>query len=137
MGHRNTFVYNEGLPEWKKRGFPVAVSTVYPSPKVPSLSGQELQVMLDRKDNIVVIDLRDEIDRKIGWIKGSINIDMELLDDKTNEVPKGKKIVLLDLYGKQTYLAARFLTKEGFKDIVMLDKGFYDGWLKAGLPVVK
>jgi len=137
MGYRNVFVYNEGLPEWKKRGFPVTTTSVYPSPKIPSVSGQELKVMLDRKDNIVVIDLRDEEDRKMGWIKGSINIDMEILDEKTKEIPKGKKIVLLDLHGKQTYLAARFLTKEGFKDIVMLDKGFYDGWLKAGLPVVK
>ena len=60
----------------------------------------------------------------------------ESVDEKTKEIPEGKKIVLLDLHGKQTYLAARFLTKEGFKDIVMLDKGFYDGWLKAGLPIV-
>ena len=93
--------------------------------------------MLDRKDDIVVIDLRDEEDRRMGWIKGSINIDMELLDDKTKELPKDKKIVLFDLHGKQSYLAARFLTKEGFKEIVILDKGFYDGWLKAGLPVAK
>jgi len=137
MGYRNVFVYNEGLPEWKKRGFPVTVTSAYPSPNISSVSGQELKAMLDRKDDIVIIDLRDEEDRKMGWVQGSINIDMELLQDKTKEIPKGKKVVLLDLHGKQTYLAARFLTKAGFKDIVMLDKGFYDGWLKADLPTVK
>jgi len=137
MGYRNVFVYNEGLPEWKKRGFPVTVTSAYPSPNISSVSGQELKAMLDRKDDIVIIDLRDEEDRKMGWVQGSINIDMELLQDKTKEIPKGKKVVLLDLHGKQTYLAARFLTKAGFKDIVMPDKGFYDGWSKADLPTVK
>jgi len=37
----------------------------------------------------------------------------------------------------QKQKAARLLTKEGFKDLVLLDKGFYEGWLKADLPVVK
>ena len=137
MGYKNVYEYNEGLPAWKKRGFPITKNSLYPSPKIDSISGQDLKRMIDAKDNIYILDIRDEDDRKIGTINGSVHIDMEILDDNISSIPKDKKIVLVDLHGKQTYLAARFLTKQGFQDIVMLDKGFYDGWLKAGLPTEK
>ncbi len=95
--------------------------------------------MLDRKDDIVVVDIRDEEDKKSGWIKGSKNIDMDDLDDRYGELPKNKKIVLQDMLGKQTYMAARFLTSKGYKppNLLKLDGGFVDGWLKAGFPTEK
>jgi rhodanese-related sulfurtransferase len=137
MGYKNVHEYNEGLPEWKKRGLPLTTASLYPSPKIASISGSDLRSMTERKDNFLIVDLRDEEDRKIGFINGSVHIDMELLDEKASKLPRGKKIVLVDLHGKQSYMAARFLAKQGFEDIVMLDKGFYGGWLKAGLPVSK
>jgi rhodanese-related sulfurtransferase len=95
--------------------------------------------MLDRKDDLVLVDIRDNEDRKAGWIKGSINIDMDELDDRYGELPKDKKIVVQCLFGKQGYMAARFLTSKGYKplNLAKLDGGFVDGWLKAGYPVEK
>lgn len=137
MGYKNVYVYNEGLPEWVKRGYPAEIKEIYPKPEVPFVSAADLKGMIDRKEDIFILDIRDDEDRKAGWIKGSTAIDMEVLDDKVQEVPKKKKIVLVDLHGKQSYMAARYLTSKGFKNISMLEGGFVGGWLKSGYPVEK
>jgi rhodanese-related sulfurtransferase len=137
MGYKNVYEYNEGLPEWKKRGLPMETASLYPVLKIASVSGPELRLLIEKKENIFIIDIRDEEDRKIGFVGGSAHIDMELLNENIAKLPRDKKIVLIDLHGKQASLAARFLVKNGFGNIAMLDKGFYGGWLKAGLPVSK
>ena len=48
MGYKNVQVYNEGIPEWIKRGFPVEIQSVYPKPEISTVSGAELKAMLDR-----------------------------------------------------------------------------------------
>lgn len=137
IGYKNVFVYSEGLPEWIKRGYPAEILSVYPKPEISVVSGAELKSMLDRKDDFILLDLRDEDDRKVGYIKGSVHLEMEELSDRYEELPKDKKIVLQCLFGKQGYMAARFLVSKGFKpqNLVKLDGGFVDGWLKAGYPV--
>ena len=139
MGYKKVHVYDEGLPEWIKRGYPAEILSVYPKPAIPVVGGAVLRGMLDRKDDFMLVDLRDEDDRKAGWIKGSIHLDMEELIDRYQEIPKDRKIVLQCLFGKQGYMAARFLVSKGYKteNLLKLDGGFVDGWLKAGYPVEK
>jgi rhodanese-related sulfurtransferase len=139
MGYKNVYIYNDGLPEWIKRGYPAQILSAYPKPKIAIVSGAELKAMLDQKEDFVLVDLRDEEDRKAGWIKSSVYMDMEELSDRYQELPKDKKIVLQCLFGKQGYMAARFLVSKGYKPdkLLKLDGGFVDGWLKAGYPVEK
>jgi rhodanese-related sulfurtransferase len=138
MGYNNLAIYNEGLPEWVKRGYPTEAKKIYPAVEIPVVSPAELKALLDaKKADLFVLDVRDTEDAAAGKVPGSVNIDLELLDARTGELPKGKKIVLVDLHGKQTQQAGRFLVGKGFKDVARLDGGFLSGWLKAGFPVVK
>jgi rhodanese-related sulfurtransferase len=137
MGHTNVAVYNEGLPEWVKRGYPAEMKKVYPAVDVPVVSAAELKALLDGKANVFVLDLRDDTDAAAGKIPGSVNIDIEELDTRLAAVPKGKKIVVVDLHGKQTNQAGRFLRWKGYDDVARLDGGFVSGWLKAGYPFAK
>ena len=137
MGYTNVFVYNEGLPEWIKRGYPADLKKVYPAIEVPVISAADLKAMMDRKDKIFILDIRDEDDLKAGTLKGAKTIDLEVLDANLAQVPKGRKIVIMDLHGKQTNMAGRFLASKGYEDLVRLDGGFVSGWLKAGYPAEK
>lgn len=137
MGYTNVFVYNEGLPEWVKRGYPADLRKVYPKIDVPAISAADLKQMIDKKENIFILDIRDEDDLKAGTIKGARAIDIEVLDASLSKVPKGKKIVIMDLHGKQTNMAGRFLASKGYTDLVRLDGGFVSGWIKAGYPAAK
>jgi rhodanese-related sulfurtransferase len=93
--------------------------------------------MLDAKENVLVLDVRDEEDLGAGRIAGSKAIAIELLDRRLGEVPTTKKVVLVDLHGKQTQIVGRFLASKGYRDVSRLDGGFVSGWLKAGLPVAR
>lgn len=137
MGYTNVLVYNEGLPEWIKRGYPASLKKVYPQIEVPVVSPAELKGMIDKKANVFILDIRDEDDLSAGSISGSKHIDMEVLDASLSRVPKGRKIVIVDLHGKQTNMAGRFLASKGYTDLARLDGGFVSGWLKAGYPVAK
>jgi rhodanese-related sulfurtransferase len=137
MGYTNVAVYNEGLPEWVKRGYAAELKKIYPAVEIPVISAAELKGALDAKANVFVLDIRDADDAAAGRIGGATNVDIELLDARLAAVPKGKKVVLVDLHGKQTQIAGRFLRSKGYADVVRLDGGFVGGWLRAGYPFAK
>src|SRR5512134_2291770 len=58
MGYTNVAVYNEGLPEWLKRGYPAHTAKVYPLVDVPVVPAAELKRMLDAKEDVFVLDVR-------------------------------------------------------------------------------
>ena len=134
-GYKNVHVYNEGLPAWVKRGYPTESDVTYPKQHIPLISAVELKGMIDRNENIYIVDLRDKEDSQAGRIKGSANIPTEDLQDRYREIPRDRKIIILDLYGKQAYIAARYLTLKGYKNIYRLDGGFIGGWIRAGYSV--
>jgi len=137
MGYRNVAVYNEGIPEWVKRGYPANVKKVYPAVEIPVLSAAALKGMLDRRQDVVVLDVRDDDDARSGRVPGSLHVEIELLDARLAELPNGKKIVLVDMHAKQTQVVGRFLASKGFRDVARLDGGFVGGWIKAGYPIAR
>jgi rhodanese-related sulfurtransferase len=137
MGYRNVAVYNEGIPEWVKRGYPANVKKVYPAVEIPVLSAAALKGMLDRRQDVVVLDVRDDDDARSGRVPGSLHVEIELLDARLAELPSGKKIVLVDMHAKQTQVVGRFLASKGFRDVARLDGGFVGGWIKAGYPIAR
>jgi rhodanese-related sulfurtransferase len=120
-----------------KRGYPAVIKKVYPPVEISLVSAAQLKGWLDAKANVFVLDLRDGDDAAAGRIPGSTNVDIELLDARLSAVPKAKKIVLVDLHGKQTHQAGRFLRWKGYREVVRLDGGFVGGWLRAGYPVAR
>lgn len=137
MGYTNVYEYNEGYPVWVRKGYPFEKRAEYPNPEVPFVSAKDLKNMLDDKEDIFILDLRDKKDRQSGYIKGSTSIPMVDLDKRYQEIPKMGKMILLDVYGKQTYIAARFLASKGYKNMKRLDGGFVGGWIKGGFSVEK
>jgi rhodanese-related sulfurtransferase len=137
MGYLNVAVYNEGLPEWMKRGYPAQRAKVYPQIEIPAVSAVELKRMLDAKEDVLVLDVRDEEDLEAGRIAGAKVIGIEVLDGRLAEVPAARKIVLVDLHGKQTQVVGRFLASKGYRGVLRLDGGFVGGLIRAGLPVAR
>lgn len=133
-GHTNVAVYNEGLPEWVKRGYPVESRKIYPVVDAPIIAPADLKRMVETDKRVFLLDIREEEDVRAGWIAGSKNVDIESLDGRLADVPKDRRIVIVDLHGKQANVAARYLAYKGYKDVARLDGGFVGGWLKAGLP---
>jgi NADPH-dependent 2,4-dienoyl-CoA reductase/sulfur reductase-like enzyme/rhodanese-related sulfurtransferase/TusA-related sulfurtransferase len=72
----------------------------------------------------VLLDVRTVEEYQARNIQGSINIPIEELRDRMNEVPKGKPILAYCEVGYRSYLATRVLLQNGFDEVYDLTGGF-------------
>lgn len=75
------------------------------------------------KNGGLLIDVREEIERDMGYIEGSINIPLGQIRDRLNEIPKYKDVYLTCQVGLRGYIAARILMQNGYK-VKNLDGGY-------------
>ncbi|MCX8001354.1 MAG: CoA-disulfide reductase [Anoxybacillus mongoliensis] len=75
------------------------------------------------KSGACLIDVREEIERDMGFIPGSMNIPLGQLRQRLHELPKDETIYVYCQVGLRGYLAARILTQHGFH-VKNLDGGY-------------
>ncbi|KDR96586.1 CoA-disulfide reductase [Peptoclostridium litorale DSM 5388] len=71
----------------------------------------------------LLVDVREELERDMGFIEGSINIPLGQLRGRLSELPKDKPVYITCQVGLRGYLAARVLTLNGY-NAVNLDGGY-------------
>lgn len=71
----------------------------------------------------IVVDVREPIERDMGFIEGTINIPLGDLRTRHSELPKDQTIYVYCQVGLRGYLATRILAQNGFK-VKNLDGGF-------------
>ena len=102
------------------------------------LSSIELKQRFDQKDGTLVLDVRgvDEYGGDLGHIAGSINIPIEDLSRRLNELGTYKQrfVVIVCHTDHRSLKAAQLLIKTGFADIAVLQGGI-EQWNRNGLPV--
>jgi len=69
---------------------------------------------LDR-EKIIILDVREAVEREMGYIEGSINIPLDELRDRMDELDKDKTIIVYCAIGLRGYIGARILKQNGFK----------------------
>lgn len=86
-----------------------------------------------------LIDIRPEISYKTNTIPNAINIPINELRNRTDEIPKDKKVVLFCNTGYTSYCASRILIQKGFNNVYSLMGGseFYKELTKQNkIPVL-
>ncbi|NDL66553.1 DsrE/DsrF/DrsH-like family protein [Anaerotalea alkaliphila] len=66
-------------------------------------------------DDTLVLDVREDVERELGFIPGSIHIPVNDLRQRQGELPKDKTIVVYCAVGLRGYVAARILSQLGFQ----------------------
>jgi len=69
---------------------------------------------IDRSKS-VLLDVRDEIEFNLGTIEGSVNIPLNGLRNRLDELPKDKEILIFCQVGLRGYIAYRILKQKGFR----------------------
>ncbi|BCL59848.1 hypothetical protein DGMP_05410 [Desulfomarina profundi] len=94
----------------------------YPRIDIPVMYPEEVYKKLD---SLVILDIGGPELHKIGSIsQGSvIHIALDDLEDKYEELPKDKLLVITDVAGKQENIAGRFLTMKGFTKLAAMGGG--------------
>lgn len=87
------------------------------------------------KNGGVLVDVRDEMERDMGYIEGSINIPLSEIRDRLNELDQNKKVYVTCQVGLRGYLAARILSENGF-EAINLDGGYRTYSSVYGLNII-
>lgn len=93
------------------------------------LKGDHSVVHWDQIDSMIngssfLMDVRTEIEYNLGTINDAINIPLDSLRQRMQEIPKDKKIIIFCEVGLRGYLAYRILKQSGFGDVVNLSGGY-------------
>jgi len=98
---------------------------------VRSITWDELQAADPAAHTLLDVRTRDEF--AAGTIPGAINIPIDELRGRLQELPAGKAVILFCRVGQRGYLAARILMAHGRGDCANLSGG-YVTWRQAAAP---
>ncbi|HOJ11301.1 MAG TPA: CoA-disulfide reductase [Clostridiales bacterium] len=76
------------------------------------------------KNKSILIDVRTKTEHDLGTIDGAINIPIDELRDRLDEIPKDKDIYIFCQVGLRGYVAYRILTQKGYKSVKNLSGGY-------------
>ncbi|MBN1298621.1 MAG: FAD-dependent oxidoreductase [Actinobacteria bacterium] len=88
---------------------------------------EELKEILEKKEPVIIIDVRSEGEFSRGHIEGAINISIDDLRDNIKSLDRNSKIVVHCRTSYRSYLAYRILVNQGFKNVWNLN-GSYQSW---------
>ena len=91
-------------------------------------------VSLMDDDELIIIDVREEKERKAGFLNNDLNIPMGQVKAKMDSLDKSKNILVYCKSGTRSDRIADILSKNDFQKVSSLRGGF-NAWLKADLPI--
>jgi rhodanese-related sulfurtransferase len=91
------------------------------------------QTVADRLDTVQLVDVRYDKEWNAGHIDGAVHVPEDDLEDRVDELDRGRPIVTVCRAGTRSDEAAEWLRGQGF-DAQSLDGGML-AWKWAGLPL--
>lgn len=76
------------------------------------------------KEKAMLIDVRTKMEYDLGTIEGAVNIPVDELRNRINELPADKEIYIFCQVGLRGYVAARMLMQKGFTSVKNLSGGY-------------
>lgn len=76
------------------------------------------------REKAVLLDVRTKMEFSLGTIEGSLNIPVDELRDRADELPKDKGIYIFCQVGLRGYIAFRLLVQKGFTRVWNLSGGY-------------
>jgi rhodanese-related sulfurtransferase len=136
LGFTNIRIYLEGIPVWEEKNLPLVTGSDY-NKKIEAtiIKPAALQKMISgKKDDYVLVDVRDAAEYKEGHIPGAINIPSETFAAGSGVLPREKKIIVYCNTGSRSYLAYKKLIGLSYPNI---NQALLADWKDAGLAVEK
>ena len=91
-------------------------------------------VSLMDDDELIIIDVREEKERKAGFLSNDLNIPMGQVKAKMDSLDKSKNILVYCKSGTRSDRIADILSKNDFQKVSSL-KGGFNACLKADPPI--
>lgn len=101
MGYKNVKVYSLGYPEWKKvvgDGSAIKAGKEEGSIDVEAFK----KIVAENPESIMLVDVRDKEDFEAGSFKTAVNMPIDVVEAKIDELPTDKPIVFVCNTGAQS-----------------------------------
>lgn len=83
-----------------------------------------------------LLDVRTTEEYVTGRIPGAVNIPLQELPARIDDLPHDRPIVVVCGHGMRSLMAVEFLAEQGFSELYNLVEGTAH-WIERGLPVEK
>jgi phage shock protein E len=111
-----------------------AAQVPLPAPIISNITAAEyLERFTERGAPHMLLDVRLPDEFASGHIAGSVNIPVQVLAQRLQELPRDRPIVIYCRSGNRSAQAARMLAEVGFTDLY--DLGGIIDWRAAGYPI--
>ena len=98
----------------------------------------DVKAMIDKKENLILLDVRDAGEYAAGHLPGAMNISRGTLEFNvfSKIADQNAKIYVYCKTKARSTLATKTLIDLGYKNAMLVDVSFED-WVKAGYPVAR
>lgn len=100
------------------------------------ITPQELKARLDRKEPLVLLDVRQDWEREFCRLPGATHISIEEIEFRTAELNPEEEIVVFCHQGIRSAVVAEYLRRLGFTKAVNLSGGL-DAWARTVDPTMR
>jgi molybdopterin/thiamine biosynthesis adenylyltransferase/rhodanese-related sulfurtransferase len=101
------------------------------------ISVEETHQLLQKKEPIVLIDIREKEEIALGYIEGTAFLPQGLLNEKVETLlpDKNVPVIVYCAGGIRSLAAAKLMREKGYANVFSMAKGI-NGWKEAGYEVV-
>jgi len=87
------------------------------------------------KEGALIVDVRNtsEVENVTFDVPNYINIPLNELEERINEIPKDKEIVMVCISGERSLKTTYFLMNSGYENVSNMDGGILK-WASKGFP---
>lgn len=100
------------------------------------VSVSEAKTLIDKKTSLIILDVRTLQEYEEGHIDGAINIPVQELEKRLNELSKDEEILIYCRTGNRSSQAVRILESNGYNKIFHMNEGITK-WISEGYQVVQ
>jgi rhodanese-related sulfurtransferase len=100
------------------------------------VSVSEAKDLIQEKPDLVILDVRTVTEYEEGHIEGAINIPVQELEDRLDEISKKDELLVYCRTGNRSSQAVSILESSGYTKIYHMIEGI-TGWKNAGYPTVQ
>ncbi len=96
---------------------------------------EELKELMDKGEELILVDCREVEEYNQGHIKGSKLIPLSNFGENSKSLTNKKATIILQCRsGKRSLTAAQHLNNEGYEKLYNLEGGIL-AWQKSGFPI--
>jgi len=102
--------------------------------QIREVSPAEVKAMLERKEPVVYLDVREPNEWNLGHLPGAVHLPRGNLESKVEGmIDRSKKVVIYCARGNRSALAALTMQQMGYQDVASMSAGFA-AWADIGGP---